>query len=304
MLRYGKFVSLLAEMFPPRRRKVLGVPIPKLDEWLGGTDSALSSLGAEKIGEFKVPEIPLLLATVIVSTFQSEKYLDRFITNLLEQQSIERCEVIFIVSNPSEAETSILRQRLGHLPFVRLLEIEGQITIYQAWNTAIQESSAPYITNMNVDDLRHPQSLAIQITEAYSTKAEVIWQDFYLSLDPNADWESVKHFGRRSNLSPPTVSSLSRGVNAPHHAPMWNRELHSRIGYFDENLASGADHDFWIRAAISGARFQKGTHVHASYFFNPNGMSTKLGSPSLLEGMGILHRYRKYAKLFPVRGKK
>jgi glycosyltransferase involved in cell wall biosynthesis len=298
MLRYGQFVNFLAEMFRPRRRKVLGVPIPKLDEWLGGIDSFSSPLGTERIGGFKVPETPFLLATVIVSTFRSETYLDRFISNLLEQQSIERCEVIIILSDPSDTETSILRQRLGHLPYIRLVEIGSHITIYQAWNTAIQESSAPYITNMNVDDLRHPQSLAIQIAEAYSSKADVVWQDFYLSIDPRADWESIKSFGRRSNLSPPTASTLSRGINAPHNAPMWKRELHERVGYFDERLTSGADHDFWIRAAISGAKFYKSPHVHVSYFFNPQGMSTKLGSPSLLEGMGILHKYRKQAKLF------
>lgn len=253
------------------------------------------------MGEFQVPEGHFPLATVIVSTFRSEGYLERFISNLLEQKHIERCEVIIILSEPSEAESSILRQCLGHLPFVRLIEVEGHITIYQAWNIAIRESSAPYITNMNVDDLRHSQSLEIQLAEAYSKNADVIWQDFYLSIDPTANWEAVKSFGRRSHLSPPTVSSLSRGVNAPHHAPMWSRELHARVGYFDETLTSGADHDFWIRAAISGARFHKSKHVHVAYFFNPQGMSTKLGSPSSIEGIRILHKYRNQAKFFSSR---
>ena len=302
-LRHAKLVIFLTRIFRPRRRQVLGVTIPNLDEWPQTMDACLSSRAAEKLGEFTVPKTSPL-ATVIVSAFRSEDYLDRFIANLLEQEYIEHCEVVIVLSDPSQAESSIFRHRLGHLPFVRLIEIEGHLSIYQSWNLAIKQSSSPYITNMNVDDFRHPQSLAIQISEAYASNADVVWQDFYLNLDFHRDWETIKSVGLRSNLSSPSVSSLSRGINAPHNAPMWSRELHTRLGYFDETLTSGADHDFWIRAAIAEARFHKSAHVHVSYFYNPKGMSTKLGSPSTLEGMGILHKYRKQAKFFASPGKK
>jgi len=301
-LRHAQLVVFLTRIFRPRKKQVLGVTIPNLSECPQTIDACSNSRATEKLGEFKVPKTSPL-ATVIVSAFRSEDYLDRFIANLLEQECIEQCEVVIVLSDPSLTESSILRHRLGHLPFIRLIEIKGYLSIYQSWNLAINQSSSPYITNMNVDDFRHPQSLAIQISEAYANNADVVWQDFYLNLDLNWDWETIKNVGLRSNLTPPSVSSLSRGVNAPHNAPMWSRKLHTRLGFFDETLTSGADHDFWIRAAISEAKFYKSAHVHVSYFYNPKGMSTKLGSPSTLEGLGILHKYRKQAKFFASPGK-
>lgn len=278
-----------------RKRKFLDISVPTLAKWKKDIEAKSTPAGAQKLGEFQIPSVGYPLATVIVTTFRSEQYLESFVSNLLEQTAIEKCEVLIVMSAPAKEEISILERRLGQSPFVRLIEVAEKVTIYEAWNIATRQSSGPYITNMNVDDLRHPQSLEIQIADAYRTKSDVIWQDFYLSLDHKANWETIKNIGLRSNLAPVSQSSLARGVNAPHNAPMWSRQLHTKIGFFDESFLSGADHDFWLRAAVSGARFHKSDQAHVAYFLNPEGMSTKTDSPSRIEGLRILHKYRRYA---------
>jgi len=296
-LGFPALVTLLSwtRAYSRRKRKFLDIEVPTSTQWEIDIAAHSTTASSTKLGEFQIPADGYPLATVIVTTFRSEQYLEKFVANLLEQTCIEKCEVLIVMSTPSPLESSILESRLTHLPFVRLIKTPEKVTIYRAWNIAVRESSAPYITNMNVDDLRHPQSLEIQIADAYRTKADVIWQDFYLNLDHSANWETIKNIGLKSNLSAVSKSSLAGGVNAPHNAPMWSRQLHSQIGFFDERFLSGADHDFWIRAAVSGAKFYKSDQAHVAYFLNPGGMSTKTDSPSRIEGLKILHKYRRYA---------
>jgi len=236
------------------------------------------------------------LAAILVSLYRSEEYLEDFARNVLSQTIIQDCQLILISVDTTEPERRKLNDIFSSLPFAKLIFVENRIGIYEAWNLAIRSSTAPFITNMNVDDLRHPESLRIQVTDMLRTGSDVVYQDVYYTLKHGLDWTQIESIGMKSQLPEVNTKTLASGINCPHNAPMWRRTLHERIGMFDEGFRSAGDHDFWIRASIAGATFAKSEHVHVSYFINPDGMSTKSDSPGRQEGLAILEKYRPYAK--------
>jgi len=242
-----------------------------------------------------LPEHEGPFAAILVSLYRSEAYLEDFAKNVLSQSIIQNCQLILISVDPTDAERQKLDSIFAGLPFVKLIFVDERIGIYEAWNLAIRSSTAPFITNMNVDDLRHPESLRIQVGDLLASGSDVVYQDVYYTLKHGLDWASIESIGMRSKLPQVTTQTLARGINCPHNAPMWRRELHDRIGLFDDTFRSAGDHDFWIRASIAGATFFKSEYPHVAYFINPEGMSTKIDSPGRREGIAILEKYRQYS---------
>lgn len=239
----------------------------------------------------------LPLVTVIVSLFNSDSHLASLLENIREQTLFQKSEIVIECAQPSELEKKLLTNFAKDYTNVSVSFHETKLSIYECWNAAINKSLAPFVTNMNADDLRHPQSLEVQAHALLVSGADIVYQDVYYTYEHGLTWQEIEMMGIQSNL-PNSVTSdlLISGINPPHNGPMWRRTLHARIGMFDTKYKSAADHDFWIRAALEGAKFFKSEHLTVSYFINPKGMSTKKNSPGSREGADILTKYRKFSR--------
>jgi glycosyltransferase involved in cell wall biosynthesis len=233
------------------------------------------------------------LVTVIVSLYSSEDYLDYFLENLESQSLFDRVEVFIEVACASEVEIDTLSRFAEQHSNTKVAFHSERVGIYECWNLAIEKGSAPYITNMNCDDLRHPRSLEVQVSALLDEDTDVVYQDVYYSYEARLTWDAVVSIGIKSKLPPVTSELLISGLNPPHNAPMWKRDLHSRVGIFDTHFNSAGDHDFWIRCSLNGAKFLKTSHSTVIYYINPEGMSTRKNSPGAREGLEILEKYRK-----------
>ena len=237
-----------------------------------------------------------LVCSVIGSIYKPGPHLLPFLRNLTEQSIFEKVDFILIGVSLEDDEVERLTSFSNKHSNVNLILSEERISIYHAWNLGVREAKSNKITNMNVDDVRHFQSLEIQVRELEGNpNTSVVYQDVYYMYEFLDTWSLIEAMGVRSCLPVVRTSILASGLNAPHNAPMWRRELHLTIGDFDESYLSAGDHDFWIRASIGGFEFQKSKYTHASYFINPSGMSTKPQSPGVIEGAKILDKYKKFA---------
>lgn len=237
--------------------------------------------------------------SVIVSIYRPGLLFDSLLGNIYEQTFFSRAEVILVLVDPIESEKVEAQAFATENPNVVLQVVESRITIYEAWNLAIKASSAPLITNMNVDDLRSNDSLEVQVMFMKSHPwVEVGYQDVYFMLDRDLDWESVVNIGAKSELFAVTLIELAWfGINPPHNGPVWKRELHSRYGLFDETLKSAGDYEFWMRIASAKSVFAKMPKSTVGYFMNPMGMSTSLDSPSTVEERALQEKYRTKVEL-------
>jgi hypothetical protein len=229
---------------------------------------------------------------VVSSLYRCDEYLEDFLRNLQAQTVFAASEVCLVAVDPTASERSRLKRFADETSNVQLLFRDDRIGIYEAWNIAVENTSAPYLTNMNADDLRRHDSLALQ-AEALDSHSwvDVVYQDFYYTMERTLSWDFIEAMGFKSELPHVTLSGMLAGVNGPHNAPMWRRELHEELGLFDESFESAGDFEFWLRCLIAGKQFFKLNDPHVAYFVNPLGLSTRPGGVGVREVIRILDLY-------------
>jgi len=234
-------------------------------------------------------------AVVVISLYRCEEYLITLLTNILEQTAFTKCEICILSVDPSVREIEILSKFSSYFPNVKLQFSNNRIGIYDVWNQIIRASTAPFITNMNADDLRSHNSIELQIDYLNRNKwIDVVYQDFYYARQHGLSWQELVEINAHSNLPIVSLYSLvARGINPPHNAPMWRRSVHEEMGYFLETLKSAGDIEFWIRCKLKGIVFLKMREIHTSYFLNPRGMSTSVDTPGRSESTAIILSYMK-----------
>lgn len=283
---------------PDRAIPIHGGTSLTLKQWTSTVNSVLSRPQVEEdssnlqpvVSELEYPDPPR--ASVLVSLFRSETYLQSFLSNLAEQSVFGDLEIGVVCVDPSEFESSVLMDFSHSHSNVVLDLVPERLGIYASWNRAIAMTRAPLVTNANVDDLRRSDSFEIQIEmmEKYPW-VDVVYQDVVVSLDRSLPFRVSEAAGFVVEFPAANRGAFLNGVNPPHNGPMWRRALHDSVGYFDESFTSAGDFDFWHRVLLAGGVFIGCSDPHVEYFLNPDGLSTGNGSSVTREIETIHERY-------------
>lgn len=188
---------------------------------------------------------------------------------------------------PSEKQLSEFLNFAKQNPFVKIIVFEEHLNVYETWNKCIKESDQEFLTTVNSDDFRFQHSMCLQREALKDSSADILFSDVAVIEGDHsvpARLFSVPRFFQLRHL-------IFQGINIPHAMPAWRRELHERLGFFDENLESSADVEFWLRCLLSNKVFMKGSFVPGIYFLNPEGVSTKQGSKGPENWAQIMDRY-------------
>jgi FkbM family methyltransferase len=226
---------------------------------------------------------------VIVSLYKCEAFLPYFLESLKRQTIFSESQIYVGAVQPSDFELELLNQFSSECSNVILEIFDYRAGIYEVWNHGVKQTTSQFLTNMNVDDLRRDDSLEMQAQFLKNHESiDVAYQDVYLSFGANAEWDLIEGVGLSTSLPHVSLPMMNLGFNPPHNAPMWRRRVHDEVGLFDETFKSAGDFDLWVRAFINGSKFLKMGEIHASYYFNPEGISTTAGGASLDETSRIL----------------
>ncbi len=229
--------------------------------------------------------------SAIASMYKGKRYLENFLENITSQTFFDRSELIFIDANSPENEEQTIRSYQDRFPNIIYRRINYRIGVYDAWNIGVELARGRYITNTNLDDLRRRDSFEIQASVLDQNKdVDVVYQDFFYSMDPSLSFDEVAAFGFKSELPIITPHNLLV-FNSPHNAPMWRKELHDELGLFDTSFRSAGDYEFWIRCMSHSKRFKKINTPHVVYYQNPEGISTNKDTNGVEEVHRILKRY-------------
>jgi hypothetical protein len=233
--------------------------------------------------------------SVVVSLFRSDSFLESFLYNILEQSIFQNSDIHFISSHASRTEKKLLNKFCSLYSNCNVTYFEKLCTVYESWNLAISHSKSSLITNMNVDDYRAPNSLELQVDFMENHPAvDIAYQDVLVFRDPNSSWEFINFANQTITFNNTSFIDLAwRGLNYPHHAPVWRKKIHDELGFFNPKFISAGDYDFWLRCALRKKVFAKIKDLHAGYYVNPSGLSTKVGSMGLLETLEIQNYYKK-----------
>ena len=204
----------------------------------GAQTSQIAESHASRISE----TAPKYLVSAIVSAYNSEKYIRGCLEALENQTIADKLEIIVVDSGSQQNEAAIVKefqQRYNNIKYIRT----ERETIYGAWNRAVKASSGKYITNANTDDRHYSDALEslADALEKNPDKAVSYGNQHFVS---EIGGEIIRE--RRSKQGG-HLEMLS-GQFWLESQPMWRRDLHNTIGYFDEQFFCGGDYEFWIRA--------------------------------------------------------
>lgn len=225
----------------------------------------------------------------ITPCYKMERYLKVFLDELPKQTIFGDIEIVLDHNDPTEIEIFWVKQFQQKYPGRLQHNIVTPVTpIGVSMNKCIQLAKAPILTIWNVDDLRTPDSLEKQLEIldcGYNPSYGVCHGNFIISNKFGEKYGKLVDHSQYIDRHP----ELTRGmVIGPFFA--WHKFLCNSVGYFDEQLKSGADFDLAIRLA-SASRVGVVHGVLGYYLDEGRGASTNGSYKQPLERTIIEQRY-------------
>lgn len=196
----------------------------------------------ETVNEFKV--------SAIVSTYNSEKFLQGCLEDLINQTLYERgeLEIVVVNSGSNQNEEKIVKEFQSKFANIKYIKTERE-TVYQAWNRGIKIASGKYVTNANTDDRHRNDALEIFGNELdANNEIGLVYADQFVTKKENQTFDNHEAVGYFEWLDFDRIQLIHCACVGPQ--PMWRKSLHEKFGYFDEKLKVAGDYDWWLR--ISG----------------------------------------------------
>lgn len=191
-----------------------------------------------------------VLVSVIVSTYNSERFIRGCLEDLEAQTIAHRMEIIVVDSASPQNEAAIVaefQKRYDNISYIRTAERE---TLYAAWNRGVEAARGVFLTNANTDDRHRPDALEVMAAALEANPGvDLVYGDCYVSTVENQTYaESGRErlFRYPDFLAPASLLHYQLGPQ-----PMWRRSVHEKIGFFDGSFHAAGDYDFNIRFALA-----------------------------------------------------
>jgi glycosyltransferase involved in cell wall biosynthesis len=239
-------------------------------------------------------KINLYKCSLFCSFYKGQNFIQSYLENILEQSIFKDIEFIFLdCASPEDEKSSILplTEKYSNIRYSRLDNDPG---LYAAWNIAVKQCSSTIIGNWNIDDRKNKEGLDIMLQQFDNDpQLDLVYGFTYVSRKANERYRDNPYKEIYPYL-PHSLSNLLQN-NSPHCMPLWKKNIHDRIGYFDESYKTAADADLWLRCAVGGCRIKMINHPVGLYYENPSGRST---NPDTLSEMinEVQHMRMKYIK--------
>jgi GT2 family glycosyltransferase len=213
--------------------------------------------------------------SIIATSYKSEKYLETFFQSVLALNNLDMVEVNLICNVPNNIEAEVLNKySKKYYQLFNIIILDKLETIAQSFNRGFRISANEYISYMDVDDFRLPDSFTAQFEcLEENRKIDYTYGDFIV----------VKNQGENTGkkIIVPEFDRIlfTRGCYvSPTH--FYRKSLFNKIGYWDEQFKSGGDFEFQVRAAAAGVKFKK---TNATLLYYTKEENSKSASSTILQ---------------------
>ena len=208
------------------------------------------------------------MISVIVSVYNAEQYLAKYL-EYVNQQFLRSFEIIFVDANSSDQSLKTIQDfKFRKDISVQILPQDSRITIYQAWNIAVQNSTQNYIVNWNTDDILFPSALETYRSYAQSfPEVDLFYGPCFLSKAQ--DVNAVSNIYMWPNYSHQEL--LSRCICGPF--PLVKKSAIENVGYFSEDYVSSGDYEMWLKLSKNNYTFKRIPELVGCFFDRPNSVS-------------------------------
>ena len=209
------------------------------------------------------------LITILCSTYNSSKWIDGYLQSI-NDQILKNFDIVFVDANSNDGSLQTIKNfKFRDGINSKILEYRERISIYDAWNIAINEAETPYVVNVNTDDRLF--NAGLHIYQGYCQAAgwaDIIYGTYLVVSDA--------HHHRFSGLRlcvPHSHNLLLQGCYVGPF-PLLKKESIVDDGMFDPKYTISGDYEMWLRMSKKNRKFLHIVEPVGSYFDNPEGMST------------------------------
>lgn len=228
--------------------------------------------------------------SVITSLYKCGSFLESFLMHYANLINLDECELILVHNDPSDEELDIIKRCANEKMNIVHLRVRRE-GLYVSWNRAVEIARGKYLAVWNVDDIRSPESLAAQKLALDTGEAVMCYGDFF----------GTRQYGvHRDKLY--TYEPYKRGYKEAlrRHIigcfPMWRKDLHEKVGYFDEQFRLVSDYEFQLRVA-SRYPLVKATPILGYYLEHAGHKLSSNRRLQTKERTAVELRYRMYRQL-------
>lgn len=255
--------------------------IPNLGNW--GYD--FMSMDETKPQDVNPYKISVITAIGPIETYG--KFIPRYLENVLDQHFFSQTEHIIIYSEEHE----LFDEFRKHSNF-KLVKEDERKGVYNAWNIGIKAATTDYVTNWNVDDIRHPVNTKIKYDAITKNNVDMVYNWYAGTRDENLNFYNAKSLEPQVRFPDEYEKHVMVACLAGPD-PLWKKSLHDNVGYFDgENFRSIADWEMWIRLAKAGAKFKLIPEVLCIYLDHDNTVSQTNLSKVELEKQRLYEKHK------------
>jgi len=166
--------------------------------------------------------------SIIITTFNYDKYVARAIRSCIEQSFLKRDFEIIVIDDSSKDSTKYILQSYGH--WIQTIEHTENKGLPHSRNEGIECAKGKYIVNLDADDYLHPDFIKICYLHMTLNECDAAAAD-YILVDDNE--KPIK----RINVN---ESPIACGI-------MLIKNNMLDVGLYDTSLQIGEDIDFRLR---------------------------------------------------------
>ncbi len=195
-------------------------------------------------------EIPKI--TIICSNYNSSKWIQGYL-DCINNQTINCFDIIFVDANSTDNSLKIINEFVFKEGIdKKVISCKERISLYKAWNIAIQESRTEYVMNLNTDDRIYKNAIETY-TNYLNTNPEI--NLFYGPCDITYD-EDHQYNTEQFNWPKYSHENLvTQCICGPF--PLVRKTAIEKANYFDDSLFYSGDYEMWIRMSLQECKFKR-----------------------------------------------
>jgi hypothetical protein len=186
--------------------------------------------------------------SALVSTYAAERFIAGCLQDLVAQTLFDKgqLEIVVVDSASPQGEAAVVAEFMDQYPNIAYLRSPQREGVYMAWNRAARVACGAYYTNANTDD-RHRRDALEVLADALDADPGVglVYGDSFITRCENARFDSAPLTACFAWPAYTRDCNLHGAIVGPQ--PMWRRELHDQVGYFDARYQVAADYEMWLR---------------------------------------------------------
>ncbi len=189
------------------------------------------------------------LVSIIIPCYNAEKWIGKCIDSALSQ-TYSPVEVIVVDDGSTDTSLSIIEKYGKQIKWISYTNGGPSV----ARNRGIQISKGKYIQFIDADDYISPMKIKDQIEFLKTSDKDIVYGDWCCQIYD--DDSTIKSSSYITNQSAEDIIYYILSNNSIHCGScLCKREVIEKISGFDESLRIAEDYDFFVRLALSGAKF-------------------------------------------------